>query len=169
MGGLVAGLVIGVLALVSPQSQEVDPRDCEKVGGFSNLLPGSWNGMIACGLTQDLAPPTDAEVELLCDCLDKHEIEYDLKRLVGYRYFFADDFVIYPTQWLNPRQFRVVIGWTDQAEKRIMVRRSMNLPKYNPREILIHELVHAMTEKSHGGPDDPFDQIEDCLPNSLPD
>lgn len=171
MGGLLAGLFVWGLSLGASGAaqQEVDPKDCEKVGGFNNILPGAWNGMIACGLAQDLMPPTTGEIELVSACLDKHEIEYDLTRLVGFRYFFAEDFITYPTQWLNPTQFRVVIGWTDHGERRIMIRRHMNIPNYNPREILMHELVHAVTQKAHGGPGDPFDAIEECLPDSLPD
>jgi hypothetical protein len=118
--------------------------------------------MVACGLEEDPAlAPTPEETEEVTACLDEHGFEYDRTLLSDYRYVWADDFIIYPTKWINDHQYRVVIGWTDWNNHVIYVRRHLNQEGYDPRAILKHELVHAITGLQHTA-DDPFEQL-DCL------
>jgi hypothetical protein len=134
-----------------------------KIGSFSNILPGGWWGLIACGIEEDEAlTPTPAEIDQVTACLEDNGHPVDLGRLDGYRYLWADDFIVYPTKWINPTQYRVVIGWTDWQDKYIYVRRNLNFPDYDPREILRHEMVHALTGLQHNDLADPFEDL-DCL------
>jgi hypothetical protein len=150
----------GVLSFLFPVP-EPDPEDCVKVDEYSNLIPGKWHGLVVCGV-EEMDPPTTEEVREITACLDSEGYEYDVARLVEYRYYFADDMIAYPTQWINKTQFRVSVGWTDWFDHEIYVRKHMRVPGYEPRMILKHELVHALTETGHKAGEDPFDQIE-CL------